>query len=102
MKALSHVHLRALWRLADKYGDAAFAEAATRAQTYRRYDAKAVQRILEREHPLPDEEPDAPLSAAARVLLTLGDVDGGSLDDYAHLDASESTTSNNHDSSDDE
>lgn len=102
MKALSHVHLRALWRLADKYGDAAFAEAATRAQTYRRYDAKAVQRILEREHPLPDEEPDTPLSAAARVLLTLGDVDGGSLDDYAHLDASEPTTNNNDDSSDDE
>lgn len=77
MKALSHVHLRALWRLADQYGDAAFAEAAARAQTYRRFDAKAVQRILEREHPLPEMEPEAPLSAAARVLLTLGEVDGG-------------------------
>ena len=86
MKSLAHVHLRALWRLADRYGDDAFAKAAARAQHYRRCDAHAVRRILEREHPLPDEQRSAPLTAAARVLIELGDVDGGSLDDYAHLD----------------
>lgn len=87
MKSLAHVHLRALWRLADRYGDAPFAEAAARAQTYHRFDAQAVRRILEHDHPLPEQEPEAPLSAAARVLMTLGNVDGGSLDDYAHLDS---------------
>lgn len=86
MKGLAHVHLRALWRLADRWGDEVFAEAAARAQQYRRFDAHAVRRILEREHPLPQEQPEAPLTAAARVLVELGDVDGGTLDDYAHLD----------------
>ena len=87
MKSLAHVHLRALWRLADRYGEPAFLDAATRAQAYHRFDAQAVRRILERDHPLPDEpEPSTPLTAAARVLVELGDVDGGSLDDYAHLD----------------
>lgn len=89
MKSLAHVHLRALWRLADRWGDEPFAQAAARAQTYRRFDAQAVRRILEREHPLPDEEPEAPLTAAARVLLALGNVEEGSLDDYAHLDGTQ-------------
>jgi len=87
MKGLAHVHLRALWRLADRYSEPHFLEAATRAQQYHRFDANAVRRILEREHPLPDEpEPATALTAAARVLTELGDVDGGSLDDYGHLD----------------
>ncbi len=94
MKSLAHVHLRALWRLADRYGDEAFAEAAARASQYRRFDAQAVRRILERDHPLPDEQPEAPLTAAARVLVELGDVDGGSLDDYAHLDDPEDNDTN--------
>jgi transposase len=89
MKSLAHVHLRALWRLADRFGDQAFAAAADRAQTYHRYDAQAVRRILERENPIPDDEPESPLTAAARVLIALGNVDGGSLDDYAHLDTQE-------------
>ena len=95
MKSLAHVHLRALWRLADRYGDDALAEAAARAQQYHRFDAQAVRRILERDHPLPDEQPEAPLIAAARVLVELGNVDGGSLDDYAHLDDPDDDNNNN-------
>lgn len=98
MKSLAHVHLRALWRFADRWGDEPFAEAAARAQAYRRFDAQAVRRILEREHPLPDEEPEAPLTAAARVLLALGNVEEGSLDDYAHLDSTQNCSDNNNDS----
>ena len=94
MKSLAHVHLRALWRLADRYGDEAFAQAVDRAQRYRRFDAQAVRRILERDHPLPDEHPEAPLTAAARLLVELGDVDGCSLDDYAHLDHEDDTSNN--------
>ena len=100
MKSLAHVHLRALWRLADRYGDEPFAEAATRAQHYRRFDAHAVRRILDREHPLPDEQPEAPLTAAARVLVELGDVDGGSLDDYAHLDDADDSDTDDSDTDD--
>lgn len=87
MKSLAHVHLRALWRLADRYGDETFGQVATRVQTYRRFDAQAIRRILEREYPLADpQDTPSPLTSAARVLLELGEVDGGSLDDYEHLD----------------
>jgi len=86
MKSLAHVHLRMLWRLRERYGDEAFLEVAARVQTFRRFDSHAVKRILEREHPLPPEEPQTALCSEARVLMELGDVDPGSLNDYAHLD----------------
>ena len=87
MKGLAHVHLRALVRLADRHGPAAFLEAATRAQTFHRFDAQAVRRILEKTHPVPDNEPEPrPLTHAASALLAISDVDSGSLDDYRHLD----------------
>ena len=98
MKSLAHIHLRALWRLADRYGEKNFLEAATRAQVFRRFDAQAVRRILERDHPCVEEEvpQQAPLTAAARVLVELGDVDSGSLDDYAHLDSQPSEVETGH------
>lgn len=86
MKSLFPVHLRSLLRIADRWGDDAFLPAATRAQHFRRFDAQAVQRILEKQNPLPDEEPECTSMAESRALIELGDVDGGSLDDYAHLD----------------
>jgi len=86
MKSIAHIHVRALLRLAARYGEAPFSEAAGRAQTYRRFDAHAVRRILERSFPLPPEEPPHSLTAAARVSVLLGDVDGGSLDGFADLD----------------
>ncbi len=88
MKSLFPVHLRALLRIADRWGDDAFLAAAARAQSFRRFDAQAVQRILEQQTPLPDEEPGCSSMAESRALIELGDVDGGSLDDYAHLDLS--------------
>lgn len=88
MKGLAHIHLRALWRLADRYGDENFLKVAERVQDFHRFDAQAVRRILERDFPLPDEHLPlhSPLTAAARVIASLSDVDSGSLDDYAHLD----------------
>ena len=85
MKALASIHFRALLRLVSRYGEPAFLEAATRAQDYRRYDALAVQRILEAAHPLTDDEP-LPLTSGQGSAV-LGEVDPGSLDGYAPLDA---------------
>lgn len=85
MKALAHIHLRALWRLAESHGQAHFLAAATRAQEYHRYDAQAVGRILERIDPLP-AAPLPPVDAATRARTALGEVDPGSLDQYSHLD----------------
>jgi hypothetical protein len=81
MKSLAHIHLKALWRLAEAHGDAYFLTAATRAQDYRRYSAQAVGRILERIDPLP-AEPPLPLDPNTRARATLGEVDPASLDQY--------------------
>jgi transposase len=88
MKAFRHVHLRELLRLADRYGDDAFLCAAKRAAAARRFSAHAVRRILERALPQPADDPE-PLAhgALARIQASLEDVDPGSLDDYAALDA---------------
>lgn len=88
MKSLAHVHLRALCKLAHRYDEKSFRDAAERVQAFRRYDAQAVRRVLERDFPTPDDEPEQlPLTAAARVLVEFGEVDSGSLDDYAFLDS---------------
>jgi transposase len=84
MKTLAHVHFRSLLRLCDHYGQEAFLAAATRAQEYRRFDAGAVERILEQTHPLADGDQIAPLSGAGPAVL--GQVEPPSLDAYAHLD----------------
>lgn len=94
MKSLAPIHLRALWRLADLYGEEAFLRAANRALEYRRFNAEAVRRILEREHPLPENPPPIlPLSASARAHALLDEVDPGSLDGYHDLDIADATAS---------
>ena len=60
MKSITPIHLRALLRLSETYGEEAFLAAAKRAQEYRRFDAWAVTRILNDTHGLPDETSDTP------------------------------------------
>ncbi len=96
MKTFAHIHLRALVRLADRFGEPAFLAAADRAQQFRRFDAHAVERILELTNPLPPDELLAPLNSAGPVLL--GEVEPASLDGFDHLDddpASEASDDNN-------
>jgi len=84
MNRLTPIHIRTLLRLAESYGEQALVDAVSRAQEYRRFDARAVQRILEREYPLVE---DAPLTALGGVgPLLLGEVEPGSLEDYGKLD----------------
>jgi len=84
MKTLAPVHYARLLQLAGRYGDQAFLAAALRVQEAKKHDALAVERILEREQPLPDEAPLPLLGGAGAVLLA--DVDEGTLDGYARLD----------------
>lgn len=103
MKTLAPIHLRRLLRLAERYGQDAFVTAATRAQTFRRFDALAVERILERDHPEPANDPPGPLGGNGATVL--GDVEPGSLDSYGHFDdepASTPGTDDDDDASDDE
>ncbi len=86
MKALSSIHVRQLVRLAERFGDGAFLEAARRAQAYRAFNAHAVRRILETAHPIaPDEVALEPLGRGTGPVV-LGEVDPASLDDYGELD----------------
>ena len=85
MKTLAPIHIRALIRLCDTYGEEAFRAAAGRAQHYRRFDAGAVGRILEQQaQPLPEAEAIAPL--AGRGPTILGEVEPPSFNAFAGLD----------------
>ncbi len=84
-KTLAPIQLRALLRLCDRYGQDDFVVAAKRAQEYRRFDAGAVERILERDCPLPpDSDTQPPLGGAGPALL--GEVEPPSFDGFKNLD----------------
>jgi hypothetical protein len=84
MKTLAPVHLRKLLQLAVVYGQEAFIRAVTRAQAFRRFDARAVERILARDNPEPAGDQPGPLGGNGATAL--GEVDHGSLSGYGHLD----------------
>ncbi len=95
MKSFAPIHLRALLRLCEHYGEEAFLVAARRAQDFRRYDAFAVERILEKAHPgtaaqVAAAEPISPLSGHGPAAL--GEVDSGSLDSFSVLDSACTTS----------
>lgn len=90
MKALAPIHVRRLIRLAERFGQDAFLAAATRAQNFRRFNADAVKRILEREHPDVAEEAPRPLGGDGAAAL--GDVESGSLEGFGHIDEEPAST----------
>jgi len=92
MKTAISFHLRHLLRLSDQYGQTAFLAAATKAQEFRRFDAYAVKRILEQEHPLPDEDLTTTVSPSGVGVLLLGEVEEGDLDSFSHLDHQPATS----------
>ncbi|MGE0359029.1 MAG: IS21 family transposase [Burkholderiales bacterium] len=87
VKSLVHVHLRKLLVLAERYGEPALLAAAETAHQAGLHTANSVERILERDFQEVEEpDPIVPLEAETRVVTLLGEVESGSLDDYAHLD----------------
>jgi hypothetical protein len=85
--ALTPIHLRALERLATLYGDAAVRDALAVATDARNFNARAVERILQRGHPTVVPEPVAPTARPRpEALAALDDVDSGSPREYT-LDA---------------
>jgi len=94
MNRLTPIHIRHLLRLAESYGEEALIAAVSRAQEYRRFDARAVERILQRNYPLPDGSPLAPLSGIGPMLL--GEVEPGSLDDYGRFDGNPNSPEHDH------
>jgi len=91
VKGLLHVHLRALLRLAERYGDEALEAAALRAAAAQRATAQAVERILAREA-TPLQAEALPLAGdAARAEALLGEVEEATLEGFGYLDAAEPT-----------
>lgn len=86
MKGLAPVHLRELVRLAERFGEPAFLEAAERAQSFRRFDAGAVRTILEAAHPIAEGELALEPLGRGTGPVILGEVEEASLDDYRRLD----------------
>ena len=83
MTALTPIHLHALARLATLYGDAAVRDALAVATTARNFNARAIERILQRAHPTVVPEPAVPTrSPRPEALGALDDVDPGSPQDY--------------------
>ncbi|MEK7385417.1 MAG: hypothetical protein AABZ83_03160, partial [candidate division NC10 bacterium] len=83
MTTLTPIHLRALSRLADLYGEAAVREALAVATAYRNFNARAIERILQRAHPTVVPEPAVgPAAPRPEALGALDDVEPGSPEDY--------------------
>lgn len=92
MKTFAPMHIRALFRLCGDYGQEPFVQAAMHAQQFRRFNAHAVKRILEQRLPDAPLEPVAPLTGDGASVL--GNVDPGSIDDFAALDSAPMTSPN--------
>jgi len=96
MATLTPIHLRALDRLVDLYGEQAVHQALERASAYRNWSARAVERILQRAHPTVVPEPGlGSLSPRPEALGALDDTDPGSPHDYT-LDSMPPTGGQDH------
>jgi len=83
MSTLTPIHLRAIDRLVALYGDQAVQHALARASAYRNFNARAVERILQRAHPTVVPEPAlGARSPRPEALGALDDTDPGSPHDY--------------------
>ena len=97
MTTLTPIHLRALDRLVDLYGQQAVGTALERAAAYRNFNARAIERILQRDHTTVVPEPAlGSLSPRPEALGALDDTDPGSLHDYT-LDSMPPTGGLDHD-----
>jgi hypothetical protein len=83
MTTLTPIHLRALERLATLYGDEAMHHALAIATAARNFNARAIERILQRAHPTVVPEPAGlPPAPRPEAFGALDDVDPGSPQDY--------------------
>jgi transposase len=96
MSTLTPIHLRAVDRLVDLYGEEAVHKALERASAYRNFNSRAVERILQRAHPTVVPEPLlTSRSPRPEALGALDDTDPGSPHDYT-LDSMPPTGGKDH------
>jgi transposase len=97
MSTLTPIHLRAIDMLVDLYGVDAVQHALAHAAAYRNFNARAVERILQRAHPTVVPEPAlGALSPRPEAFGALDDIDSGSPQDST-LDTMPPTGGRDHD-----
>jgi len=87
-KSLASIHLNALVRLAEQYGDKALIEAGRHAMLHKRFSADSVKSILEQGCPEKPEQLSLPLNGLGGAIV--GDVEESDLEEFAMLDSYES------------
>ncbi len=87
-KSLASIHLNALIRLSDQYGDAAFTAAGRYAVQNKRFSADSIKCILERHYPEKPEQLALPINGCGEAMV--GDVEESDLGEFSILDTSES------------
>lgn len=87
-KNLLSIHLNALIRMAEQYGDDALNDAGQHALHHKRFSADSVKSILEQRFPERPDQLVAPLNGQGGVML--GEVEESDLEEFAILDSYES------------
>lgn len=87
-KSLASIHLNALVRLAEQYGEEALNEAGHHAILYKRFSAASIKSILEQRCPEKPEQLVPLLNGRGGAIV--GDVEESDLEEFAILDSYES------------
>jgi transposase len=97
---LTPLHLRRIEGLVELYGGARVLRAIERATAFRNFNAFALGRILEADHPdIVPEPPAVPLTAGPEILGALDDMEPATPDSYT-LDSLPPTHGGDHDDDD--
>jgi hypothetical protein len=87
-KSLLSIHLNALIRMAQQYGDEALNAAGLYALQHKRFSADSIKSILEQRFPERPDQLIAPLDGRGGAML--GEVEESNLEEFAILDSYES------------
>lgn len=87
-KSLVSIHLNALIRMAEQYGDEALTDAGAYALRHKRFSSDSIKNILEQRFPERPDQLALPLNGLGGAIV--GDVEESNLEEFAILDSYES------------
>ncbi len=87
-KSLLSIHLNALIRLSEQYGDEALNDAGIYALRHKRFSADSIKNILEQRYPERPDQLAQPLNGLGGAIV--GEVEESDLEEFAILDSYES------------
>lgn len=87
-KSLLSIHLNALIRMSEQYGDEALNDAGIYALRHKRFSADSIKNILEQRYPERPDQLAQPLNGLGGAIV--GEVEESDLEEFAILDSYES------------